>query len=199
MIPRHVSRALMVGACSVILLLVQLLTKTAAGPSTAYAESLSGGGAYLSASAQSELKVGQERIGAIMGYANRYHIPAPLAAKIYDHAVAEQITPDLGFRLVRVESEFAVNARSKAPAIGLTQLMVETASHYQTGVTENDLYAPDLNLQIGFRYLRGLIRDFHGDVTAALEAYNRGPVPVALARANGEAIGGVYSRAVLRK
>jgi soluble lytic murein transglycosylase-like protein len=197
MIPRHVSRALMVGACSVILLLVQLLTKTAAGPSTAYAESLSGGGAYLSASAQSELKVGQERIGAIMGYAN--HIPAPLAAKIYDHAVAEQITPDLGFRLVRVESEFAVNARSKAPAIGLTQLMVETASHYQTGVTENDLYAPDLNLQIGFRYLRGLIRDFHGDVTAALEAYNRGPVPVALARANGEAVGGVYSRAVLRK
>jgi soluble lytic murein transglycosylase-like protein len=198
MIPRHVSRALIVGACSAILLVVQLLTKTAAGPSTADAESISSGSSYLSASAQSELNVRQERIRAILGYANRYHIPAPLAAKIYDHALAEQIAPDLGFRLVRVESEFAVNARSKAPAIGLTQLMVETASHYQAGVVENDLYAPDLNLQIGFRYLRDLMRDFHGDVTVALEAYNRGPVPVALARANGETVSGVYSRAVLR-
>lgn len=198
MIPRHVSRAIMVGACSAILLAVQLLTKSAAGPSTASAETLSGGGAYLSASAQSEMKVGQERIRAILGYSNRYHIPAPLAAKIYDHAVAEQIAPDLGFRLVRVESEFKVNARSKAPAIGLTQLMVETARHYQAGVTEKELYAPDLNLQIGFRYLRDLIREFHGDVTVALEAYNRGPVPVALARASGLEVGGVYSRAVLR-
>ena len=199
MIPRHVSRALMVGACSAILLSVQLLTKTAAGPSTANAETLSGGGSSLSASAQSELKANQERIRDIVGYANRYHIQAPLAAKIYDHAVAERIAPDLAFRLVRVESEFAVNARSKAPAIGLTQLMVETASYYQPGVTENDLYAPDLNLQIGFRYLRDLLREFHGDVTVSLEAYNRGPVPVAAAQANGEEVGGVYSRAVLRK
>ncbi len=199
MIPRHVSRALMVGACSAILLSVQLLTKSAAGPSTADAETMNGAGTELSAAAQSEMKVGQERIHSIVSYADRYHIPAPLAAKIYDHAVAEKISPDLGFRLVRVESEFEVSARSKAPAIGLTQLMLETASHYKKGVTENDLYAPDLNLEIGFRYLRDLIREFHGNVAVALEAYNRGPVPVELARANGESVSGTYSRAVLGK
>jgi soluble lytic murein transglycosylase-like protein len=181
-----------------MLLTAQLLAHTAGGqPTTDTAPA--DGSAVLSAAAQTKLHQGQERIHTILAYASKYRIPAPLAAKIYDQAVAERIPPDIGFRLVRVESDFSPAARSKAPAIGLTQLMVETASHYKAGVTEADLYDPDLNLQIGFRYLHDLIGEFGGSVSTALEAYNRGPVPIQLARASGGSVEGVYSRAVLRQ
>lgn len=118
------------------------------------------------------------RADAIQGFSARYAIPADLSAAIYDHAITEGIDPAVAFRLVRVESNFQGNAKSPAKAIGFTQLKLGTARHYEPWVTERDLRTRDVNLRIGFRFLRDLVRQYGGDVDLALLAYNRGPARV---------------------
>ncbi len=114
----------------------------------------------------------------IYTYSTRYRIKPELATRIYDAAVVAGIEPELGFRLVRVESVFNPRAQSPVGALGLTQLMLGTARVFEPNVTRADLLDPDINLRIGFRYLRGLIREYKGDLKLALLVYNRGPTAV---------------------
>jgi soluble lytic murein transglycosylase-like protein len=104
-----------------------------------------------------------------------YKVSPTLARQIHDAAVANQIDPKLAFGLVRTESAFKNSATSPVGAIGLTQLMPGTARWLKSGVTRSDLRNPEVNLSIGFRYLRDLIRRYDGDTALALTAYNRGP------------------------
>ncbi len=114
----------------------------------------------------------------IYTYSAKYRIKPDLARRIYDAATTAGIEPELGFRLVRVESVFNPRAVSPAGALGLTQLMLGTAREHEPGVTRAQLLDPDVNLRIGFTYLRGLIRDYKGDLKLALLVYNRGPIAV---------------------
>jgi hypothetical protein len=98
-----------------------------------------------------------------------------LAENIYDLALKEDINPDVAFGLVRTESEFKTTATSHVGAVGLTQLMPATARGMRPGTTISDLRNPDVNLSIGFRYLREMINKYDGDERLALLAYNRGP------------------------
>lgn len=81
------------------------------------------------------------------------------------HGVPE----DLFLRLVNQESRFKPNARSHKGAIGLAQLMPQTAR--QLGVDPHD---PQDNLDGGARYLRMMYEEF-GSWRIALAAYNAGP------------------------
>ncbi len=132
-------------------------------------------------SAQAQL----ERANAVIQFSTQYRVSADIAGSIYDVALAEGIEPDLGFRLVRVESEFKDRATSPVGALGLTQVMPATARDFVPGITREQLYDRSTNLKIGFRYLRGLIGEYHGDVKLALLVYNRGPVAVESMRALG--------------
>lgn len=116
-----------------------------------------------------------ERAEAIMGFSTRYGVGAGLAASIYDAALAQGVDPALAFRLVNVESEFNERATSPVGAVGLTQLMPATARYFAKGITRERLYDRDTNLRIGLRYLRILIRQYSGNVSKALLAYNGGP------------------------
>lgn len=139
-----------------------------------------------------------ERWHAIYNYSRKYKITTELSASIYDAAVAERIDPGLAFPLVRLESQFNNKAISPVGAVGLTQLMVPTARGYIPGVTREDLYDRDLNLTIGFRHLRGLIKSYKGDVQLALLVYNRGGVAVELDRELGLDPSNGYDRIVLK-
>lgn len=119
-------------------------------------------------------RVQVERDNAINRYARKYRIPGDLAAAIFDIALGEGIEPEVAFRLVKVESEFRPDALSGKGAIGYTQIMLATARHYQPGLTEAQLYERDLNLRLGFRFLKSMVRRY-GDLELALVAYNRGP------------------------
>lgn len=133
------------------------------------------------AKAQSALSVERmklRRANAVQGFSGQYKIPADLAAAIYDHAVTEGVDPALAFRLVKVESNFRPNVRSRARAIGFTQLKLATAKQYEPWITERDLRNRDVNLRIGFRFFRDLMRQYGGDEQTALLAYNRGPARV---------------------
>lgn len=139
-------------------------------------------------SAKGQLNAAQaqlDRANAVIQFSTQYKVSADIAGSIYDVALAEGIEPDLGFRLVRVESEFHDRATSRVGALGLAQVMPSTAKDFIPGITHEQLYDRKTNLQIGFRYLRGLIDEYHGDVKLALLVYNRGPVAVESMRSLG--------------
>ena len=127
---------------------------------------------------------------------HRYDVTRPLARLIYDTAKEEGIDPELGFRLIRVESVFDVDAVGSG-ALGLTQLMPSTARWLERGITRGEILEPRTNLRIGFRYLRSLIAKYDGDLQLALLAYNRGHGAVDRDLRRGRNPENGYSRAVL--
>ena len=139
-----------------------------------------------------------ERANAIIDYSTHYSIAADLAAAIYDVALSEGIDPGLGFRLVKVESGFTLNAKSKAGALGYTQVLPSTARLYEPGLTPKQLFDRSTNLRIGFRYLRDLLERYDGDLRLALLAYNRGPGRVQELLNAGQDPQNGYSIAVLK-
>jgi hypothetical protein len=98
-----------------------------------------------------------------------------LAEKIHDIAEQEGIDPKLGYGLVKTESTFNTKAKSYVGALGLAQLMPRTAAWLKPGTTKSDLLKPEVNLQLGFKYLKQLQDKYRGNTKLALLAYNRGP------------------------
>ena len=139
-----------------------------------------------------------EHVNAVAKYSELYNVPAHLAAAIYDIALSEGIHPSLGFQLVKVESGFRPTARSVKGAIGYTQLRLKTARIYDSTVTERELEERDLNLRLGFRFLKDLLARFDQDLQMALLAYNRGPTRVTDMLARGEDPRNGYSEAVMK-
>ena len=152
-------------------------------------------------SARGELELARtqlDRANKIIGFSTQYGINAELAGNIADVARAEGIDPELAFRLVKLESDFNVHATSPVGAIGLTQVMPSTARFFHKGITAQRLYEPRTNLRVGFRYLRGLVKEYHGDMKTALLVYNRGPAAVAKSRAQGDNPSNGYDRIVTK-
>jgi soluble lytic murein transglycosylase-like protein len=138
-----------------------------------------------------------DRANTIFKYSEQYQIPADLTAAIYDIALSEGIDADVGFRLVKIESEFKPKALSNMNAIGYTQIQPATARFYEPGLSADQLYDRDVNLRIGFRFLRDLTRRYGGDLELALVAYNRGPGRVEEILLNGGDPSNGYAEKVL--
>lgn len=138
-----------------------------------------------------------ERRDSIIAIAERFRIDLTMASLIVDVALAEGISPDLGARLVRVESAFNPSAVSYANAIGLAQVLLSTAQEVVPGITLRGLFDPKTNLHVGFRYLRRLLDYYGGDVELALYAYNMGLGRVNGYIARGERPRSSYARDVL--
>ena len=95
-------------------------------------------------------------------------------------AEEEGVDPYLTAALARQESAFVPDIRSSANAVGLMQLLPETAERLARsvgpqGFREELLEVPDVNVHLGTLYLRSLLREHDGDVTRFLAAYNAGP------------------------
>jgi soluble lytic murein transglycosylase-like protein len=93
---------------------------------------------------------------------------------IADAARRHEIDPQLVSAVINQESGFQPNAVSKAGAMGLMQLMPDTAK--SLGVT--DPFNPTQNIEAGTTLLRGLLDRYHGQLDLALAAYNAGPAAV---------------------
>jgi soluble lytic murein transglycosylase-like protein len=139
-----------------------------------------------------------DRKREIASFSLRYDIDVDLASDIYAAAENAGVDPDLAYRLVRLESDFAETATSPVGAIGLTQVMLPTAQFYDPDITPEQLYDRQLNLRIGLAYLREMLDQHEGDVMLALAAYNRGPAAIGRLLAQGMLPNNAYERLILK-
>jgi soluble lytic murein transglycosylase-like protein len=97
--------------------------------------------------------------------------PPPRLDRIIKTVAKEQgVDATLVKAVIQVESGFEPRARSSAGAVGLMQVMPQTAKQY--GVTGRRLYDPRANIEAGIKHLKSLMD--HLPLHQALAAYNAG-------------------------
>ncbi len=97
-----------------------------------------------------------------------------LAPVVERNAIRNALDPELVWAVIRIESDFDPRARSYKGAMGLMQLMPETARE----LAVDDPYDPEQNVRGGTTYLRAMLDAFGGELVLALAGYNAGPEAV---------------------
>jgi soluble lytic murein transglycosylase-like protein len=102
--------------------------------------------------------------------------PALVGKPFQEHVIVAakdtQLDPALIHAVITAESNYNPNAVSHKGAVGLMQLMPDTARRY--GVKPKEIRHPEKNIMAGSQYLADLIRMFDGDLALALAGYNAG-------------------------
>jgi soluble lytic murein transglycosylase len=105
--------------------------------------------------------------------------PLEHAGAIRSSARRNDLDPALVAAVIYVESRFDERARSSRGAVGLMQILPETAEQIarETGgvtFTAADLEDPGVNVRYGCYYLRSALDAFDGDLRAAVASFNAG-------------------------
>ena len=129
-------------------------------------------------------EIGTAEEGRVPDAWRRLYYPIEAGGFLEKRAREFGIDPAILRGLVRQESVFDPSARSRAGALGLTQLLPSTAKSLSRSVLRVRyrrafLYDPASNAQLGAAYLRQLADRFGGNSMFALAAYNGGPTRMA--------------------
>jgi soluble lytic murein transglycosylase len=104
--------------------------------------------------------------------------PAPYPEDVHAAEAAEGLPAGLLWAVMRQESGFDPDAVSSAHAVGLMQIMPDTARPIadELDLPHDDarLTSPPYAIRVGAHLLRRLIDQFHGNVPLAVAAYNGG-------------------------
>jgi soluble lytic murein transglycosylase len=106
--------------------------------------------------------------------------PRPYDAEVRRGASLTGLPPDLIYAIIRQESLYRADARSSAGALGLMQLLPETARRTARAwdlplKSTASLLQPSINVPLGSAYLRGLYDRNARQASLAMGSYNAGP------------------------
>ncbi len=113
-------------------------------------------------------------------YLSRMRYPIAYADIIRKVASERQIDPLLLFALIRSESLFDTHATAAAGEKGLMQVIPSTAAAMAVALRWPDyhhslLFRPAVGVTFGAAYFANLLKQFDGNIVAALAGYNAGP------------------------
>ena len=133
----------------------------------------------------------------------RIWYPLRYSTIVRAHAHNYDLNPALLAAVIDEESKFRADAKSSAGAVGLMQLLPDTAKGIaiHTGGSKfvtSDLYNPEINVRYGAWYLHHLMQKY-SDERLALAAYNAGQQNVDSWRAEGKDIQFPETRAYVDK
>ncbi len=111
----------------------------------------------------------------------KWFYPIHYKDEIRKHAIHYDVDPFLVASIIRVETNFKPGKESKKGALGIMQLMPDTATwamemaKLPTISLESVKHETDANIQLGTWYIKKLHDDLDGNPIAAIAAYNAGP------------------------
>lgn len=110
----------------------------------------------------------------------RWYYPLSHEKQIKTAGARHRVNPYVIAAVIRAESSWDADAKSSAGAVGLMQVMPETARDLaRSGAVDAAKFSPDdlsdpvVNIEYGTAYLRFLVNRYH-EIETALAAYNAG-------------------------
>jgi len=105
--------------------------------------------------------------------------PMPYYEPVYRFSIQRNLDPFLVLAIMRQESKFKRFARSPAFARGLMQLIPSTATRLASdvglkGFSVEHLYLPEVNINLGTRYIQEIIQRFGRQLEVIAAGYNSG-------------------------
>lgn len=100
--------------------------------------------------------------------------PRPYLDELTRALKNENLDPIVVLALIRQESVFNPLAQSRVGARGLMQLMPATARRFKNSVRDRHLVNPSINIELGTRYFKNLLKRYDGNLVYVLAAYNAG-------------------------
>lgn len=110
--------------------------------------------------------------------------PIHFKDEIRRHAENNELDPFMVAAIIRVETNYQPSKQSKKGALGVMQIMPDTALWVleKAKLPEVSLdrinHEPETNIEIGTWYLKELSDQFNGNMIAVIAAYNAGPTRV---------------------
>ena len=103
--------------------------------------------------------------------------PKKYDTEVSKYAKEYEVDENLIYAIIKAESNFDENAVSRSNAVGLMQLMYDTAVDIakliNLEIDEEKLHEPDVNINLGTKYIAILLQKYQ-NIEVALAAYNAG-------------------------
>jgi Soluble lytic murein transglycosylase and related regulatory proteins (some contain LysM/invasin domains) len=115
------------------------------------------------------------------GWVQQRMYPISYRDDIRASALSHGVEPHLVAAIIRIESNYKTGRVSSKGALGIMQIMPDTAAWIVKqarleGVTLDKIrHRADVGIELGTWYLASLLRQFDGNMAAAVAAYNAGP------------------------
>jgi len=121
-------------------------------------------------------------MGAIGAPEWNFSYPLAFSEHVSRYAGINGVPESLAYSIIRAESNFYPSARSPVGAVGLMQIMPGTANILDKDSSGNSAAArltiPGINISLGMKHIKDLIRRYKGNLIFAVAAYNSGATPV---------------------